>query len=71
MEKLVVTCGGCLGIFAVWALFTLAVAWCVEWAWNVIAPVFHWPHIDYAVAVAICVLFSLIAGLFRSSQGQS
>lgn len=68
MEKLAVTCGGCLGIFVVWAAFTLAVAWCVEWAWNVIAPVFHMPRIDYGAALAICVLVSLIAGLFRSSK---
>ena len=71
MEKLALTCLGCVGLLAIVAVLNLVLAWILEWAWNLVVPLFGGPRIDFVVACAICVLFSLIAGLFRSSQGQS
>lgn len=68
-DSFILTCFGCLGLLAIYVVINLAVAWCVEWAWNVFVPlVFHGPRIDYAAAVAICILLSLIRSAFTISS---
>lgn len=58
-------CLGCLGFMAVYAAIGALFALIIEWAWNLLVPLFfHGPHIGYAVACAIFVVISLLFALF-------
>ncbi len=73
MSKTVTKIIGCaIGFIVVFALVNLIVAAIFMFAYNLIAPTFSWPQIDYIVANAIVFIFSLIGMSFGgSTKGSS
>lgn len=57
---------GCLGIIFLVAFMNAVIAFVVMVCWNLVAPVFGWPSIEYIHALAITVLFSLVTGYIRN-----
>ncbi len=71
MKKATIAVVGCLVVVAVSLVIDLALAWALWLIYNVVAPNFHWPLVQYWTMFAIVVGISIIGNFFRSSSTSS
>jgi hypothetical protein len=72
MDEVISSLIGCAAILVLWAALGLAMAWVLEWGWNILIPaLFHGPRITYAMACAMYFLLSLVVGWLRPSGGKA